>query len=77
VHSDEQQLHGRQALSDLQGGVDPIQKRHRDVEDNQVRFQAESRIHESAPIRNCPDAFQMGFEKSPKSFESQRMVVGQ
>ena len=67
----------RQALSDPPGGIDAVKERHRDSQDDEVGFKAESRIDQRSAVADRAHDLVMRFEDLPEPLQSQKVLVSQ
>ena len=68
-------LHVAHLLLDLPAGVETVQKRHRDVEHDDVRLQPLRGLHERPPIRHLADDLALVGEQFLERSEQQRVIV--
>ncbi len=64
-------------LSYFSDGVDAVQSRHRDINDQDIRCQFLGRVTESLPIIHCTDDLKLRFEKVRNSFLHRFVIVCQ
>ncbi len=77
VLAQEDQLGRRTDLVDLFGRFEPVQQRHADVEDDQIRFQSFRRLDQGPAIVGLPDDLVFGAQSVANSAQYEGVVIAQ
>lgn len=77
MHRQDDQLAFRDELLDLPRCVEAVEQRHRDVEQDDVRFQPLSGLHQRAAVLDGADYLAVLLHEPAQAGEQDRMVVRQ
>ena len=77
VHRQEHQLHVPRPLLDLTSGLEAVQQRHRDVEDDDVGLELLGGGDEGPSVGDLTDDVALGRQQLLERAEQQRVIVGQ
>lgn len=77
MHRDKHDFYLR--VLDLQHarGIDPIEHRHRDVQNHDIRLQLRDGIQQGTSVSDRADQLALIVQEAPKSLQHQGMIVGQ
>src|SRR5260370_4053917 len=77
MHGEKQELCPRPHLFDVPGSLDPIQQGQGNVENDQIRFQAQGCIHKRPAVSYLFHDVVAPIEQTPNTGQDERMVVCQ
>ena len=77
LHGEKDESHVGTERVNLTRGIDPIQQRHGDVQDDQVWFKALRRLDQRATIWGCPNNLARVFEQLVQTGQHHLVIIGQ
>ena len=77
LHGEEDEFHVGTKRFNLMRGIDPVQQRHGNVQDDQVGFKTLSRLNERTAVWGCPDNLAGVFKQLVQSGQHHLVVIGQ
>src|SRR6185295_12867552 len=77
VHRQVHQLHVARLLLDLPPGLEAVEKRHGDVEHDDIGVQRLDRSNESAAVTHLTDDLALPCQQFLERAENERVIVGQ